>query len=39
VTVAALKELADLGQVEDSQVQAAIDRYGIDSEAPMPTTV
>jgi pyruvate dehydrogenase E1 component len=39
VAVAALKELADLGQLEHSQVHAAIDRYGIDSEAPMPTTV
>jgi pyruvate dehydrogenase E1 component len=38
VTVAALKELADDGQVEPGRVQEAIDRYEIDAEAPMPTT-
>jgi pyruvate dehydrogenase E1 component len=39
VAVAALKELADLGQVEPARVDEAIKRYGIDPEAPMPTTV
>jgi pyruvate dehydrogenase E1 component len=39
VAVAALKELADEGQVEPGRVQEAIERYGIDAEAPMPTTV
>jgi pyruvate dehydrogenase E1 component len=38
VAVAALKELADDGQVEPGRVQEAIDRYEIDAEAPMPTT-
>ncbi len=39
VVVAALKELADDGQVEPGRVQEAIERYEIDTEAPMPTTV
>jgi pyruvate dehydrogenase E1 component len=39
VTVAALKELADLGQVDVSRVQEAIDRYEINTDAAMPTTV
>jgi pyruvate dehydrogenase E1 component len=39
VTVAALKALADLGEVEPKRVQEAIERYEIDAEAPMPTTV
>ncbi len=39
VTVAALKELADLGQVEPERVQEAIERYAIEPEAPMPSTV
>src|SRR6185437_5818580 len=39
VAVAALKELADNGQVEPGRVQEAIERYEIDAEAPMPTTV
>jgi pyruvate dehydrogenase E1 component len=39
VALAALKELADEGQVEPGRVQEAIDRYEIDAEAPMPTTV
>ncbi|HET6866777.1 MAG TPA: pyruvate dehydrogenase (acetyl-transferring), homodimeric type [Solirubrobacteraceae bacterium] len=38
VAVAALKELADDGQVEPGRVQEAIERYEIDAEAPMPTT-
>ena len=39
VAVAALKELADGGQLDAKRVKEAIDRYGIDAEAPMPTTV
>jgi pyruvate dehydrogenase E1 component len=39
VVVAALKELADLGQIEPARVQEAIDRYEIDPEAPIPTSV
>jgi pyruvate dehydrogenase E1 component len=39
VTVAALRELADEGVVDAERVQDAIDRYEIDPDAPMPTTV
>jgi pyruvate dehydrogenase E1 component len=39
VTVAALKELADAGELDHARVQEAIERYEIDPEAPMPTTV
>jgi pyruvate dehydrogenase E1 component len=39
VTVAALKELADAGQLDQARVQEAIERYGIDTEAPIPTSV
>jgi pyruvate dehydrogenase E1 component len=39
VTVAALKELADEGAIDAARVQKAIERYEIDTEAPMPTTV
>ena len=39
VTVAALKQLADLREVDAARVQEAIERYEIDPEAPMPTTV
>ena len=39
VAVAALKELADAGTIEPERVREAIERYGIDAEAPMPTTV
>jgi pyruvate dehydrogenase complex dehydrogenase (E1) component len=39
VTVAALKELADEGAIDPERVKEAIDRYEIDAEAPMPTTV
>ncbi|MGH2867865.1 MAG: pyruvate dehydrogenase (acetyl-transferring), homodimeric type, partial [Solirubrobacteraceae bacterium] len=39
VTVAALKELADAGELDQTRVQEAIERYEIDPEAPMPTTV
>ena len=39
VVVAALKELADAGDIEPQRVQEAIERYEIDPQAPMPTTV
>ena len=39
VTVAALRELAEEGKVKPARVKEAIDRYEIDPEAPMPTTV
>ncbi len=39
VAIAALKELADGGQLDARRVKEAIDRYQIDAEAPMPTTV
>jgi pyruvate dehydrogenase E1 component len=39
ITVAALKELADLGSIDPARVQEAIERFQIDPEAPMPTTV
>jgi pyruvate dehydrogenase E1 component len=39
VAVAALKELADLGEVEPGRVQEAIERYEINPDAPMPTSV
>ncbi|MBV8955964.1 MAG: pyruvate dehydrogenase (acetyl-transferring), homodimeric type, partial [Solirubrobacterales bacterium] len=39
VALAALKELADLGEIDASRVQEAIERYEIDPEAPLPTTV
>jgi pyruvate dehydrogenase E1 component len=39
VAVAALKELADAGAIEPERVQEAIERYDIDPEAPLPTTV
>ncbi len=39
VTVAALKELADEGSLDPDRVQEAIERYEIDPDAPMPTTV
>ena len=39
VAVCALKALADDGKVEPARVQEAIERYEIDAEAPMPTTV
>ena len=37
--VAALKELADAGEIEPKRVQEAIERYELDAEAPMPTKV
>ncbi|MGH2870663.1 MAG: pyruvate dehydrogenase (acetyl-transferring), homodimeric type, partial [Solirubrobacteraceae bacterium] len=39
VAVAALKELADLGEIDAAKVQEAIAKYEIDPEAPMPSTV
>jgi pyruvate dehydrogenase E1 component len=39
VAVAALKELADAGAIKPERVQEAIERYEIDPEAPLPTTV
>jgi pyruvate dehydrogenase E1 component len=39
VAVAALKELADEGAINADRVQEAIVRYGIDPQAPPPTTV
>jgi pyruvate dehydrogenase E1 component len=39
VTIAALKTLADQGSVEPARAQQAIERYQIDPDAPMPTTV
>jgi pyruvate dehydrogenase E1 component len=39
VTVAALGELAQEGVVDAARVQEAIERYQIDPEAPLPTTV
>ncbi len=39
VTIAALRELADEGVIDAARVQEAIDRYEIDADAPMPTTV
>jgi pyruvate dehydrogenase E1 component len=39
VAVAALKELADSGEIEADRVKEAIDRYEIDADAAMPTTV
>jgi pyruvate dehydrogenase E1 component len=39
VVVAALKELADEGAIDAERVREAIQRYEIDPDAPMPTTV
>jgi pyruvate dehydrogenase E1 component len=39
VAVAALKELADAGEIDAARVREAIDRYEIDPDAPLPTTV
>ena len=38
VVVAALKELADLGEIEPERVQAAIERFEIDPDTAMPST-
>jgi pyruvate dehydrogenase E1 component len=39
VAVAALRALADEGQVAPERVQEAIERFGIDPQAPIPTSV
>ncbi len=39
VAVAALKSLADAGEIDPTRVQEAIERYEIDADAPPPTTV
>jgi pyruvate dehydrogenase E1 component len=39
VAVGALKSLADAGVLDPARVQEAIERYELDPEAPMPTTV
>ncbi len=39
IAVAALKELADAGAIEPSVVAEAIERFEIDPEAPIPTSV
>ncbi len=39
VAVAALKELADRGEIEPERVKEAIERYELDADAPMPTSV
>jgi pyruvate dehydrogenase E1 component len=39
VAVSALKALADAGEIDPATVQAAIDHYGIDAEAPIPTSI
>jgi pyruvate dehydrogenase E1 component len=39
VAVAALKELADEGTIEPQKVAEAIERYEIDADAPLPSSV
>jgi pyruvate dehydrogenase E1 component len=39
VAVAALKELADVGEVDAKVVAEAISKYELDPEAPVPTSV
>jgi pyruvate dehydrogenase E1 component len=39
VTVAALKSRADAGEIDPARAQEAIERYEIDADAPLPTTV
>jgi pyruvate dehydrogenase E1 component len=39
VAIAALKELADAGKVPAEQVKEAIERFEIDPDAPVPTSV
>jgi pyruvate dehydrogenase E1 component len=39
VTVAALKALADDRQIDPRRVQEAIERYQVDPQAPIPSTV
>jgi pyruvate dehydrogenase E1 component len=39
VAVAALKELADAGTIDAERVKEAIERYELDADAPLPTSV
>ena len=39
VAVAALKALAEEGQIKAEQVEAAIKKYGLDTERPDPWTL
>jgi pyruvate dehydrogenase E1 component len=39
VAVAALKELADSGAIDPARVKEAIERYELDTDAPMPSSV
>jgi pyruvate dehydrogenase E1 component len=39
ITVAALKSLADMSEIDPSLAQQAIERYQLDPEAPIPTSV
>jgi pyruvate dehydrogenase E1 component len=39
VTIAALKALADDGEIEADVVEQAIKKYGLDTERPDPWTV
>jgi pyruvate dehydrogenase E1 component len=39
VTIAALKALADQGEIKSQVVSDAIKKYGIDPEKPNPVTV
>jgi pyruvate dehydrogenase E1 component len=39
IAVAALRELADEGEIEPSRVQEALERYDIDPDAPLPSAV
>jgi pyruvate dehydrogenase E1 component len=39
VAIAALKELADAGKVPAERVKEAIERFEIDPDAPVPTSV
>ncbi len=39
IVVAALKALADEGEIDNKLVQQAIKKYGIDSEKPNPVSV
>jgi pyruvate dehydrogenase E1 component len=39
VAVAALKELADAGTIDPERVKEAIERYELDADAPLPTSV
>jgi len=39
VAISALKALADSGELDPARVQEAIDRYQIEADAPIPTSV